>query len=60
VVVDSGNGGLANITEGKDITSGENVLQNHLLIIPRNDGRGVKAKNNNVILLVKGAYRVTK
>lgn len=59
-VVDSGNGGLADVTEGKDITSGENVIQNHLLIVPRDDGRGVKAENNNVVLLVKGAYMVTK
>jgi hypothetical protein len=55
-VVDSGNGGLADITEGKDIINGEDVLQNHLLIVPRDDGRGVKAENNNVVMLVKGGY----
>ena len=59
-VVDTGNGGLADITEGKDITNGENVLQNHLLIVPRDDGRGVKAVNSNVILLVKGGYTLAK
>ena len=59
-VVDTGNGGLADITEGKDITNGENVLQNHLLIVPRDDGRGVKAVNSNVILLVKGGYTLVK
>lgn len=60
IVVDSGNGGLADITEGKDIISGENVMQNHLLIVPRDDGRGIKAENNNVVMLVKGDYTVTK
>lgn len=59
-VVDEGNGGLADITEGKDIVNGENVMQNHLLIIPRDDGRGVKAETNNVILLIKGSYTVIK
>lgn len=59
-VVDEGNGGLADITEGKDIVNGENVMQNHLLIVPRDDGRGVKAENNNVILLIKGSYTVIK
>ncbi|AEE91814.1 conserved exported protein of unknown function [Tepidanaerobacter acetatoxydans Re1] len=59
-VVDEGNGGLADITEGKDIINGENVMQNHLLIVPRDDGRGVKAENNNVILLIKGSYTIIK
>jgi hypothetical protein len=59
-VVDIGNGGLADLTEGKDITNGESILQNHLLIVPRDDGRGVKAVNNNVILLVKGGYTLLK
>ncbi|NLZ54615.1 MAG: hypothetical protein GX892_16045 [Thermoanaerobacteraceae bacterium] len=57
-VVDSGSGGLADVTEGKDITNGENISQNHLLIVPREDGRGVKAETNNVVLLVKGGYTV--
>lgn len=59
-VVDAGRGGLADITQGKDVTNGENVLQHHLLIVPRDDGRGVKAVNDNVILLVKGGYTLAK
>ncbi|MDD4569556.1 MAG: hypothetical protein PHE70_05470, partial [Tepidanaerobacteraceae bacterium] len=55
-VVDSGNGGLADITAGKDTIDGENVIQNHLLIVPRDDGRGVKAETDNVVLLVRGGY----
>jgi len=57
-VVDSGTGGLADVTAGKDITNGEKVSQNHLLIVPRDDGRGVKAETNNVVLLVKGGYTI--
>jgi len=56
--VDSGMGGLADVTAGKDIKNGENIHQNHLLIVPRDDGRGVKAENNNVVLMVKGGYTV--
>jgi len=56
--VDSGMGGLADVTGGKDLRNGENISQNHLLIVPRDDGRGVKAENNHVVLMVKGGYTV--
>lgn len=58
-VVDSDKGGLADVTAGRDITKGENVNQNHLLIVPRDDGRGLRAENNHVVVLVKGGYTVT-
>lgn len=57
-VVDSGNGGLADVTAGKDTSSGEAVMQNHLLIVPRDDSRGIKAENNSVIVLVRGSYTI--
>jgi len=57
-VVDRGTGGLADVTAGKDITNGEKVSQNHLLNVPRDDGRGVKAETNKVVLLVKGGYTI--
>ena len=56
--VDSGMGGLADVTVGKDIRHGENISQNHLLIVPRDDGRGVRAENNNVVLMVRGGYTI--
>jgi hypothetical protein len=56
--VDSGMGGLADVTAGKDIRHGENISQNHLLIVPRDDGRGVRAENNNVVLMVRGGYTI--
>ena len=58
--VDSDNGGLADVTSGKDLTMGDNIPQNHLLIVPRDDGRGVKAENNYVVLLVRGGYIVSE
>ena len=56
--VDSGMGGLADVTAGKDIRHGVNISQNHLLIVPRDDGRGVRAENNNVVLMVRGGYTI--
>ncbi len=50
-------GGLADVTDGKDIGSGAGIQPNHLLICARNDGRGIKAVDT-VWLLVKGSYTI--
>lgn len=50
-------GGLSDVTLGKDLPMGEFVPANHLLIIPRDDGRGVKA-TTNAIFLVRGEYSI--
>ncbi len=56
-VIASSSGGITDVTIGKDLKSGEEMPSNHLLIIPRNDGRGA-----NVILdsyfMVKGSYTI--
>lgn len=56
-VIASGNDGLSDITEGKDLKNGEEVPLNHLLIVPRDDGRGVYAVTDSVYL-VKGDYEI--
>ena len=48
-------GGLADVTQGRDVGSGESIAANHLLLVPRSDGRGVRAVTD-VILLVRGRY----
>lgn len=50
-------GGLSDVTQGLDIGADGKIPPNHLLIIPRDDGRGVKAIDN-VILMVRGAYTI--
>lgn len=57
IVVASGNDGLSDITEGKDLKNGQEVPLNHLLIVPRDDGRGVYAVTDSVYL-VKGDYEI--
>lgn len=52
-------GGLSDVTSAKDIPHNAAVVANHLLIVPRNDGRGVKAVTD-AILLVRGEYKVVK
>lgn len=58
-VVGSELGGLTNITLGKDFVSGMDVIANNLLIVPRDDGRGVYT-NSYAIFMVRGSYEVVK
>lgn len=51
------NGGLCDITAGRDIGANEEIVKNHMIIIPRSDGRGFVAKTD-VIIMVKGSYGV--
>ncbi|SDK96155.1 hypothetical protein [Natronincola ferrireducens] len=60
VVVDSPSGGIVNVTIGGDIKKNETIMPNHLHIVPRSDGRGVKALGDDVILMIRGSYRIEK
>lgn len=53
----SANGGLSDVTDARDIRQGENVIANHLLVIPRTDGRGLKALTD-LFVMVRGAYEI--
>lgn len=55
--LDSSRGGLADVTSGNDIRQGHEIGRNHLLIAPRDDGRGVLAVTS-VVLMVRGAYTI--
>lgn len=58
VVFSSDESGIADVTIGKDITAGQAVELNHLLIVPR-EGRGIKPdpKNNQEIyVMIRGGY----
>ncbi len=54
-----GENGIANVTIGADIGNGTIVGKNNLLIVPRNDGRGVKVSGNGEAwFLIKGSYEI--
>ncbi len=57
VIIDSPAGGISNLTSGFDLRKGERIPQNHLLLVPRTDGRGAKAETATVFM-VRGAYRI--
>lgn len=51
--VASVNGGILDVSDGVDVADGVVIKPNHLLVVPRTDGRGVLAKTD-LILMVKG------
>lgn len=55
----SANGGLADLTAGRDIQTNEIIPDNHLLLIARDDGRGI-AVSEGAWLLIKGSYSVVQ
>ncbi len=50
-------GGLSDLTTALDIKTGEQVELNHLILIPRTDGRGIKMKSDGYIM-VSGGYSI--
>jgi len=51
-------GGLSDLTAAKDLKADENLGLNHLIVIPRNDGRGVYADQDFAIFMVRGYYKI--
>ncbi|QZY55775.1 hypothetical protein [Crassaminicella profunda] len=54
----SASGGIADLISGKDLKSGEIVPLNHLLLLPRGDGRGVAVLMDKTYILIKGSYEI--
>ena len=58
VVSDIPGNGLSDISEMREVLNGEPAGVNHALIIPRNDGRGIRITSEKAYILVRGAYAV--
>ncbi|MEG1583473.1 MAG: hypothetical protein RR131_02500 [Anaerovorax sp.] len=52
-----GSNGIADLTDGKDLMGNQGIVQNHLLLVPRNDGRGIVA-TTDIWIMVKGSYTI--
>jgi len=50
--------GIVNITSGQDMPHGAAISRNNLLIIPREDGRGIAA-TTDAWFIIKGGYTIT-
>lgn len=53
--IDNGEDGISDITGGQDLKSGITCKVNHLLLVPRNDGRGIRAVTEAYIM-IRGTY----
>ena len=52
--------GLADLTDGGELMEGDALVSNHLLMIPRGDGRGVRITSNEAYIMVRGGYRIVE
>ena len=57
LAIAKGQDGLSDVTQGKDLSGGFAVTRNHLLLIPRADGRGINAATD-IWVMVKGTYSI--
>lgn len=55
--VSSNASGLSDVTSGLDIAPGAAIEKNHLLLVPRTDGRGISAQTTSIVL-VRGKYTI--
>ncbi|NLK68902.1 MAG: hypothetical protein GX283_07050 [Clostridiaceae bacterium] len=51
-------GGLADVTEARDLTSGQAITNQHLLISARDDGRGINVVSDVCFMLIRGSYSI--
>lgn len=49
--------GIPDVTEGVDIKATK-IAHNHLLLFPRNDGRGIKVIQGPSYVMVRGSYEI--
>lgn len=52
-----GSNGVADLTTGEDLKAGQKIALDHLLLIPRSDGRGILA-GSELYIMVRGSYTV--
>ena len=55
--IDNGANGVSDISGGRDLMSGMKVELNHLLLVPRGDGRGIKV-TTEAWVLIRGSYTI--
>ncbi|MBQ6684601.1 MAG: hypothetical protein IJM99_00685 [Firmicutes bacterium] len=57
--VDNGKNGISDLTAGKDLRMGNAITQNHLLLIPGSDGRGIKTVGM-CFVMINGGYTLVQ
>lgn len=55
--IDNGANGVSDMTAGTDLMTGQSIGQNHLLLVPKDDGRGIQAITD-LFVMARGAYSI--
>lgn len=50
--------GLPDVTSGTNIKGGQTVPLNHLILLPRDDGRGLKVVQGESYIMIRGNYTI--
>ena len=56
----TGENGLVNATEGVEVMNGYDVPANHLILVPRDDGRGIVVTSEEAWFIVKGGCHIVQ
>jgi hypothetical protein len=48
-------GGISDLTDGLDLASGVRIPKDHLLLVPKNDGRGFRLETD-AVMMIMGDY----
>ena len=56
-VIAGGYNGVSDLTSGRDLLSGYWVYPNHLILVPRDDGRGILAETDGWVM-VRGDFTI--
>ncbi len=59
-IVSTTSNGLVNMTTGVDALNGTEVPKNNLMIVPRQDGRGIKITADGANVMVRGYYEIVQ
>lgn len=54
----SSTNGIPDVTGGADIKIGANIPNNHQLIFPKDDGRGIKITAGPAYVMIRGSYEI--
>ncbi len=58
LAITSSQGGLSDVTSGVDIGEGKAVPDNHLIVIARDDERGMYITKDKTFIMVRGDYTI--
>lgn len=58
VVPESAQGNLSDYTAGSEIENGQAIPLNHMILIARGDGRGVRVLSSEAYIMIRGEYSI--